>query len=1142
MGWTKAQEQAIVTPGNLLVSAAAGAGKTAVLTERIARLVAEGTDIKSILVVTFTEAAAGEMKARIEARLYQAAKEAEEAGNAASGSRLRAQAQALSTANISTIHAFCLYVLHRYFYEAGLDPAFSTADDVTGKLLLQQAAEDCAAVCYETGDAGFLALLRALGGEESCLACIRDIYEFLRGQPWPFQWLEQAAAAYGENAQELATHPAITEVLRELKRQTQAAVSQLTQARALLIGCPTVQANLDVTLLSLRALLLLNDANDYRQALQRVDWPRLNWPKAEPCADSETVKALRNSAKDAVKAQAELLSRSIAEEAALMQTLLPVMDALCTFLKNMDARYTAEKRSRSLVDFSDMEHLCLEVLQQEPVRNAVRQRFTHIFVDEYQDSSRIQEAIINAVRREDTLFLVGDVKQSIYRFRQADPSLFLNKLDTYAPYPGAPGAPGIQLHLNANFRSAPQVIQAVNAVFSAIMHRETAELDYDENAALHLPPEAAPCNDPLAGCELHLIDRAAEDDEETMEAAEAEALFAAATIRRLMEEEHLTDPKTGDTRPLRYGDFAVLLRSHRQAAEVWAATLSAQGIPAYAQLTGGYFDAMEVQVFLNLLRVIDNRRQDIPLLSVLLSPVGGFTLEELASLRTDYRAASYFESLQLLAASNNASADAARRFLERLNGWRRDARLLSPEELIGTLLDDTGFYDCVGALPGGAQRQANLDALLSRARANSAEGGLSGFLRFMDHAKNNANLGRAQAGAADVVRILSMHGSKGLEYPVVFAAGLGKRFNAADKRATVVLDDRLGIGLRCIGKDKIRHDTLLRRAIAARAWQQQVAEEMRILYVGMTRAKTRLVLIGSKKNTAEAVEAASASPITLADIAGASCFLDWLLPSFLQCEEGAGTVVCHSQQEVRALARPEAAAPAPAEDNALTEALRARFSWRYPFGRAVTVPSKVSVSQLIQGEERGFDVPVPSFAKNDVPELRAAALGTAIHGLLAGLSLNHCPDTDVPAFLQQEAARLAADNRFPADCLPSLDVSGIAAFLQSPLGRRLRAAKRVERELEFAVEQSADTLLGEGCNEPVLLQGVIDCCFTESNGWVLLDFKTDRLFNGQPAREVAEKHRAQLALYASALETLSGMPVLEQYIVMLSACENVRMA
>jgi len=1142
--WTREQHTAITAPPNLLVSAAAGAGKTAVLTQRIVEKVKKGTDVRSLLVVTFTNAATQEMRQRVQRRLMEAAEEAETPALAA---HLREQARIVGHTrgggNISSLHAFCLYLIQRNFHKLGLDPAFTTADDAQSNILLQTAMEEAAEEHCTAGDPAYLALLHGLRKESILFDYTKALYHQLLSQPDPWNWLEEVQKIYALDAEVLSRHPALYELLRGMQRETAAAVRLLEQARRLVPNdYIKVLAVLDEELMQLRALLLCESYPAYRAALSALTFGRLVFPRGCPEVEMmEQVKALRKKAKSRLQDQQKIAAIGFEESAQEHNVLAPLVEALANFLKTVHHLYTEKKRQRGVIDFSDMEHMALALLEDDEIAARLRARYEEILVDEYQDSSRIQEALLQRIQRPaGNLFLVGDVKQSIYRFRLAEPGLFLEKLQTYT---GEPGAPGSQVHLNTNFRSAPRILSTVNAVFSNIMTRETGEMDYDHNAALYPPVFAE--DTPLSGCELHLVPRVAREDdpdlpENEAEDAQVEARLCAERIRHLMENTCYYDPDMGGERPLQYSDFVILLRSHRQAAEIWAQVLAEQGIPAYAQLTGGYFEAIEVQVFLNLLRVIDNRRQDIPLLSVLRG-VFAFSDEELIRIRshTTPRPETFFDSLALYRSVEDPLGDKVRAFFTTIDQARRDALLLPLDEFLAGLLEETGFYAAAGVLPGGPQRQANLNALLTRASSMPpGNGDLGSFLHFMDQTADTADLGRAQAGAADVVRILSMHKSKGLEYPVVFLGGLGRTFNRQNRKDDLVLDPELGIGLRTAQpRTRLRVDPLIRKAILYKQQRQQMAEEMRVLYVGMTRAKQRLILLGCMKEPEQALNNARENTVPVSATASdANSFLSWLLP-VLAKQPALCVTTLHTRQDIMAVSAPKAPQPEEEADDIRFQRLYERLNWQYPYPGAARTPSKVSVSSL-QAETVPELVQEPLF-RQAASGLNAAARGTAAHLFLSLLPLISCPETGLTAWLQEQREKLLLEGRMAAAQAEALYLPAIARFLQSPLGKRLCRSARVERELEFSLQQQADQLLGEDHPEPVLLQGVIDCCFMEDGAWVLLDYKTDRIQPGETPETTAEVHRGQLTLYREALTQLSGIPVKEAYVVLLHAGEAV---
>lgn len=1161
--WTQAQERAIEARGNVIVSAAAGAGKTAVLTERLTRIVAAGTPVDRLLVLTFTRAAAAEMKQRIEKSLRDAAAAAQDEAQRA---YLRAQAGAVGRAYITTIDAFCARVLRRHGHRLELPPSMRVLDELEAPVLAERVKDALLTAFGAQEDAHWRALLAAFGSEDAAWEAVSDVTAFLETQPAPKTWLRRAARRY-ENPAWLRR--ALRDVVDEARAELMDALSALQAVRdALPPSFAGVTGVLDADLLQLRGVLLQRRYDDYRAALFAYAPARLTFPRGTAEEEKADVKAARDALKKLVARQQAQFARTEREEEALLGRAGGVAAALRAVVMAYLSAYEQEKRRLGVLDYADLEHLALRLLEDAAVAAEYRERFVHIAVDEYQDSNRVQEALLEAIRRPDNLFLVGDVKQSIYRFRQADPMLFLQKLRRFT------GGAGSRIDLSHNFRSAPDVLACVNDLFAAVLTREAGELDYDERARL-VPgrPELE------GGAELHLIERggaaeetdaadgAAEDDplEDALD-AEVEARLAARRIRELMARGSIPDRATGKLRPLRYGDFAILLRAKGEAAQ-FAAALAQEGIPCYAQMSGGYFDSIEVMLALNLLRVIDNRRQDIPLLSVLRATGAGtepFTAQELARIRMRTREGTFFDALAAMAAAAQADGGSANgaaaqpgadgmggaqedggaqalahkcaAFLSRVASWREDSLLLPVDALLARLYEETGLYAQMGALSGGAQRQANLDALLERARAfeRGAERGVAAFLRFMDRAgENSAHMGAAQQIGADVVRLLTIHRSKGLEFPVVFVCRLGRRFNLDAQRKRLLLHGTAGLGFKWL-EGGVLCDTAVRRAIAQRLLREQLAEELRVLYVAMTRAQHRLILIGSWRGAQTLLERAVTAPAPL-EVLACRAPLQWaLMGTRAHCPTRV-----HARETFLRAPQAERALPAiGAPDAGAAGALEARLAWRYPFADVAALPSKAAVSALVQppGEAPAFETPAfaRAAARPGEPEPLppdAAERGSAVHAVLASLPLRPLES----AALRAHGAALVRDGRLSAAQEAALPYDALAWLAGSPLWARMADSPRCERELPFSHLVPAAELFGAaGAQEAVLLQGVIDCCFLEGDAWVLVDYKTDRPLPGVAPAEQAARHAPQLALYAGALRRLTGRPVKERLVVLLS--------
>jgi ATP-dependent helicase/nuclease subunit A len=1139
MTWKKEQLDAIMREGNLLVSAGAGSGKTAVLTERVCRLIAGGVGVDEILVVTFTNAAADEMKKRVEARLGELL--GERGGH---DERIRRELMRLGSADICTLHAFCAQLLRRHFSAAQVDPAFRIADETEAALLSREALEETLETGYALDMDGLLRLSRALGGDDALMDTMESVYKFIHAQPDPFDWLGASVTLYNASEDAFLASPA-AERLAELARERLIeAADLLKRARALVKGKDGLDKVDEKLWFEAMAADVLASREGY-EALLNIDasfFTALRWPKDAPEALKNEVVNLRDEAKALIKSvNAELVLDVDAQRERLKQAY-PLMLELYRQLTRYDEIYKRIKAERGAVDFTDIEHCALRALGDEQVAAEYRQKFKYVFVDEYQDINQVQNALLERLTHGDNLFAVGDVKQSIYRFRLAEPGLFLRR---YAAYSACED--GTCIDLTVNFRSALSVICAVNGVFTRVMTKRFGDLDY--RAAQLLPGRD---ETPSGEAELHIIEKAAADDASEaaeLESAELEALLGARRIREIV-----GTPFEGQGRDYGYGDFAVLLRDPKRSAKVWARILAMEGVPAYSDAAGGYFETMELQLLVNILRVIDNRRQDVPLIGVLRSPAGGFDIEQLISIRTDFEGGSYFERLCAAAKDVSPLGKKARAFLEKIDAWQSDARFYRMEEFISRLLGETGLYDFVGALPGGRQRQANLEELLTRARLfeQAAGRGVGGFLKFMDKLKLAGTSVNAAAtrDALGVVRLLSVHKSKGLEFPVVILPGLARQFNNEAKREHLSMHTAMGVGLRFIDEQThMRADTLYRRAIALRNAREDAQEELRVLYVGMTRAQSRLIMIAAVKDIAKLAEKTREAR-TPYRFSQARRMIDWILPALIELPDanpirrlagmgeiegeanirmtlhaaGEFTVSGGSAQGREALEVFEARASK--EDGAF---IAERFGWRYPYEADTRVSAKLSASML--SGTRAELISAPLFMQQ---KATPAQRGSATHKALQFVPLEAMDEARLEKELESlESGALTGAER------ALVDKKLILAFFASALGRRLLAAGRVERELAFSVDVPAREAVGVDSDGEILVQGVIDCCFIENEEWVIIDYKTDRVFNAFEA--AAGKYAPQVRLYAYALEKLTCRRVKETYIHFLQAGVSVRM-
>jgi len=1215
--WTAQQEEAIRTRGtNVLVAASAGTGKTAVLVERIVRCVTDPVkpvDVDRLLVVTFTNAAAAEIRTRVGLAVGAAL------GRDPENRHLARQLALLDRASITTLHSFCLELVRQYFYKLGIDGAFRIADEHEAELLRLDAVETLFEHYYASGETRFLNLVDAYGGERGdhlLQNLVLDIHRRASAHPDPQAWLAGAVGLFSAQGTALDDFPWMGDLKKYVALVLDGALNDLRLAQTLASqpsGPRVYLATLaeDQALVGgIRAAVAESWESFYAACSQAA------FGKMKPCRGEdvdaglkERVQHLRNRAKELVrKLRDEYCSRSPAEALEDLKLAAPMAGTLVEVVKAFDEAYARAKRSRNVLDFSDLEHLTLRLLQETEIASHLKGRYEEVLVDEYQDINAVQERILQTVSRqrpgERNLFMVGDVKQSIYRFRLAEPRLFLAK---QADYRERPGADGRLVHLSGNFRCRVQVIDAVNFLFRQIMTARAAETPYDAEAELvqaSLYPAPPPDVDSAAGpVEVYVLnleasqENDAEDDSEEngspsareLTASQAEALLAAQQIKSIIKSGiHVFDKSTGNYRPAGYRDCVVLLRATSGWANIFVEEFRQQDIPVYADLGTGYFAAAEVDTLLSLLTVIDNPLQDIPLAGVLRSPLFRLTGEDLASIRLARESGDFYDAVRAAASDPFLPAAATLKvFLEKLETWRTMARRGALSDLIWHIYRDTGYYDFVGGLPGGPQRQANLRALYERAREfeTTVFRGLFRFLRFVERIRESGgDLGTARALGEDedVVRIMSIHRAKGLEFPIVILAGLGKAFNKQDLNKTVLVHRELGLGLQVVDlASRVVYPTLARRAIRARLESEALAEEMRTLYVGLTRAREKLVLIGSVANPGKAAlrwsQVAACDGWAIPDdvLFSARCPLDWIISALIRhpdcavlrrgcgIEEATGGGLADPSRWSVHVLTPESLRDSRAADTGTPETfgfvcrgqawpgssqhaaeIDRRLTWAYPWLPPQAIPAKLTVTEAkhafaagLSGDDapRPFEFDDHAFRTRPVFLVRPGTLSAAEIGFAVHLAMQHL---DLRADLDEDnVARQLKDLQrrgFLTEAqLAAVDCSQLAGFFRTSLGQRMRSAARVYRELPFTMAISASevypSLEKASGEEKILLQGVIDCVFVEDDGAVLIDYKTGRFEKGGESAMIA-RYSGQLALYARALESILGWRVKERYL------------
>lgn len=1200
VSWTDDQWKAITAEGrDILVAAAAGSGKTAVLVERIIRKITDKEapiNIDELLIVTFTNAAAAEMRHRIGTAL-EAEMEKDPSSN-----HLRRQLTLLNKAPISTLHSFCLEVIRKYYYLIDVDPAFRIADEGELALLREEVLDDFMEEEYgREGNEGFYQLVDTFSSDrsdEELQKMIQTLYDFSQSHPRPDDWLEGLSQMYDESGSGGIDQLPFMESLKfYIGLQLEAAEEMLAEClqMAQMPGGPAPRE--EMFTVERQTILRLQEAlpswEKLYEEMQKVEFKTLKSYKGEAYDEElkEQSKQLRTEAKKIIeKLKEEYFSHQPASYISSMKEMKELIAALARLVGRFAGKFQAVKREKGIVDFSDLEHLALAILTGEEggpseAAQAYQEQFKEIFLDEYQDFNIVQESIIQLVKTGDeengNVFMVGDVKQSIYRFRQAEPNLFLSK---YRRFSTDGQSSGLRIDLSQNFRSRAEVLAGTNFLFKQIMDVKIGEIEYDRQAEL-VKGAAYPEEKPFP-VEVTIIDQEAagqSEDPDMKDAAqsELEARWIAGKIKDLVESRHpVYDPKTESERPVEYRDIVILLRSM-----TWAGVIKEEfkraGIPLHAKVAGGYFQTMEIAVMLSLLKVIDNPYQDIPLASVLRSPIMRCTENDLAVIRLASKSGSYYEAAKAFAASRpevryEELHEKVSKFLEQLAEWRSLSRYQALSALVWQLYHDTHFYDFVGGMPGGKQRQANLRALYDRVRQyeETSFRGLFRFLRFVERMQERGeDLGEAGALSEqeDVVRLMTIHASKGLEFPVVFVAGLNRSFNMTDLNKSYLLDKELGIGTKYVNAEKrISYPSLPQLALKRKKRFELLAEEMRVLYVALTRAKEKLFLLGSVKSAAKEAakwERAARHPDWLLGSAArvsAKSYLDWVGPAlvrhldYTKAEQTRPAVfVDHpsrwSIQTVDAealqpasleqaeasgglLERVQAFEPVPASSS-FKEEITARMNWTYEHEAATHLRSKQSVSDLKRMNEifnegadndlaRHYQRPVfrrPSFMQTK--SMTPAEAGTALHTVMQHVPLQEAPDA---AEVGQLLRTLVARELLTEEQAASVDPEKIAFFFRTDIGRELLQAEEIHRETPFNMAIDASEIYPDwkGPEEAVLVQGVIDCLFEKDGKLYLLDYKTDQITGRFPggmeqARPLLKKrYEVQIQLYAQAVERI----------------------
>ncbi len=1195
--FTKEQQQVIdLRNRNILVSAAAGSGKTAVLVERIiTRLTKDEKplNVDELLIVTFTEAAASEMKERIHSAIEKALEK--EPDNV----HLQRQATLIHQAQITTIHKFCLSVIRDYFHTIDLDPGFRVGEEGELKLLKRDVVEAVLEVAYEQGEDAFIRFVEsyATGRDDRKLEeLILQLYEFSRSYPNPKKWLDSCTEQYHvQSVEELEQRPFALEMMKEVK-QYLSDIQKLLEFGITVCeeedGPAVYRDALHSDWMFVMQLQQVGSFEEMQKELQDVKWAKLAACRDKMVSEKkiQQVKDIRDEVKGLMKDLSKQyffddvheMQKEMAQSETNMRTLIELVKAFS------DA-FSEEKRRKNLIDFNDMEQYALQILTREEddsyvpsiVAESYQEKFAEIMIDEYQDSNLVQEAILTSVsgvsKGRYNIFMVGDVKQSIYRFRLSRPELFMEKFHTYS----LEDSKTQRIDLHKNFRSRREVLESTNFVFEQIMISEFGGIVYDEKAALYVGADY----EERVGNETEVLILEASDTK-AEERIELEAEMVAKRIKELMATHTVYDKETKRYRKVQYNDIVILTRNLKGWTDIFSSVLNRTGIPTYTGSTEGYFQTYEIELALQYLRILDNPRQDIPMAAVLVSVFAELTSEELAIIRSSTVEKTLYESICAYK-EHGEHAEIRERltaFLYTFERFREQVPYTEIHTLLWKLLNETGYMDYVSALPGGEQRAANLEMLVEKAVTfeSTSYKGLFNFVRYIEQLqKYNVDYGEANLmdDKMNVVNLMSIHKSKGLEFPIVFIAGMGKQFNMQDTKQSIVVHPELGVGIDAVDTVlRVKTPTLLKKAIQQKVQKESKAEELRVLYVAMTRAKEKLILCGATADMEkELLSLASVATrkerkLSYYNLTKANKYMDWVLPALVRNKCFADILGQYDMnvpfgQSVYAEDVPIQAKVVTVDELILYEVeeqitgavtkqclkhwdtsciydeelkgqLEEQFAYQYSYDDGNTMKQKLSVSELKKRaymEQDGTEafkeeevIPLlPKFLQED-EQLTGASRGSAYHRLLE--LLDYTKEYDATS-LAMEIAKKEQEGLLTKEMADCIRVEDILVFLGTSVAHRMgHAASRNKyfAEQPFVLGVKAKELYPEtASDEYLLVQGIIDVYFEEEDGLVLLDYKTDKVSESQ---QLVDKYRAQLEYYARALHQLTGKQVKQKII------------
>lgn len=1176
MNWTKEQEDAIYKKdSNILVAAAAGSGKTAVLVERIIqKILIEKIDIDKLLVVTFTNAAAAEMKERVLEAIYK--KIEEEPDN----KHLQKQLVLLGKSNICTIHSFCLDVIKNNFFEIDLSSNFRIGSEEEIELLRQEVLEDLFEKLYEEENEAFAKLVdtyTGYRGDEPLKEIVLKIYKYIQSTPFPSEWLKENVQKFKTQEEDRDFSETIWGkiLLKEIEDEVIDSINSLKSYRN---KCATYFEMEKFT------NVLENDIEKLKEFQECINtsWDKAydffyaisfdRWP-----TDKNVVTVLKDEAKDARDVVKKKLNETVKkillykskEAFSDIFQMYEILNILKDVILEFSKEYQEKKKEKNLIDFNDIEHYALKILVKKDengeyikseVAKKYENKFVEIAIDEYQDSNQVQEYILSTISKGNNVFMVGDVKQSIYKFRQACPEIFLNKYNTYS-LDG--NDKGLKIQLFKNFRSKENVLDFTNTIFKNIMSEELGDINYTEEEFLNLGADFETKENGVGNAELHIIDLAEEneedDDEERIEKQEIEARFVAQKIEELIQSKLLIKDKKLGYREIKYKDIVILLRSTAHIAPIFEKELLNRNIPVFTDCTSEYLDTIEIQTIMNLLKILDNPIDDISLVSVLRSQIGGFSDNELVEIRLVNKDNNFYKTL--IEAQEKLDGNIKikiEQFLEKLNNWRQRSEYLSLAELIWKIYNDTGFYNYVGLMPNGSLRQANLKMLFERAKEyeKTSFRGLFNFIRFIEKLKlSNGDMSAAKiiGENENVVRIMSIHKSKGLEFPVVFLANTSKKVNLQDLKENILLHQTIGFGPEYINYERrIKYSTAAKQAIKIAIKKETLSEEMRVLYVALTRAKEKLIITGTVKNAKKSIEKKkdllkvynlekdNINPILVKKF---SSFLDWIeLVVYKQNINDLINIKINNKNQITKKQKTETIVKEFNFDKIINiDEIKEKLNFKYPNIVSTILPAKSTVSKIkemtnnevsfeaIENKQIGLANIIPKFLSED-EKISSSEKGTVLHLLLQKINLRE--DYNLGK-LEQLKLELIKNNIISEKQGSSINLNRILEFLKTDFAKRIKKAKKIEKEKMFCTKVLAKEIFKEATEETILVQGIMDLFFIdENNKLILVDYKTDYVEKGKE-ETLVQKYKKQLDIYAKALAEALEKNVDEVYIYSL---------